>query len=218
MIAANEAARIDPDLVAKWLRGWALSRGKPGPEAIAGGWRVCVNEPDQIERYVFAGAGEYVRRLMASIAPPLTPIKICATPDEVAPLLTPPWVIDRTSPMMTKPMLAASEAIAIDNYCVALTGAGDVVIAFAVTGEGEAAASGRAALVGDVAVFDQILTQQAHRRRGLGGAIMRALENAAVARGAQRGMLVATEAGCGLYKTLGWELYAPYTTAIAPSD
>ena len=215
MIAANQGA--DPHLVEKWLRGWALSRGKPAPEAIEGGWRVSVNEPDQIERYVFARGGEDVRRLSASISRAFTPIKICAAPEAAAPLLNPPWVIDRTSSMMTKPALNASETRLADGYGVALTGVGEVLIAFAVTGAGDIAAGGRAALIGDVAVFDQISTQEAHRRRALGSAIMRTLENAVVARGAQRGMLVATEAGSALYKTLGWEAYSPYTTAIAPS-
>ncbi len=217
MIAAIQTGGADPKLVEKWLRGWALSRGKQAPQAIEGGWRVAVNEPDQIERYVFARGGDHVRRLTAAISPALTPIKVCATPDEVALLLSPPWVIDRTSPMMTKPALGAGEARAADGYRLALTGAGDVIIAFAVTGAGDIAAGGRAALVGEVAVFDQIATQEAHRRRALGGAIMRTLENAVVARGAQTGMLVATEAGCALYKTLGWETYAPYTTALAAS-
>ncbi len=216
MIAADERGDIDPSLVAKWLRGWALSRGKPPPEAIAGGWRVAVNEPDQIERYVFARGGEDVRRLTASMAPALTPIKICATPDEAAPLLAPPWAIERTSSMMTKPALSACEARIADGYRLAVTGAGDVVIAFAITGAGDIAAGGRAALIGEVAVFDQISTQEAHRRRALGGAIMRSLENAVVARGAERGMLVATDAGRALYQTLGWDAYAPYTTALAP--
>ena len=215
MIASDE--NIDPSLVAKWVRGWALSRGKPAPEAIDGGWRVQVNEPDQIARYVFPRSGESVRRLTASMAPTLTPIKICATPDDVAPVLAPPWKIDRTSPMMTKPALAGSNPIVADRYSVAVTGAGEVLIAFAVADGGDIAAGGRAALIEDVAVVDQIWTHEAHRRRKLASAIVRTLENAVLARGAQRGMLVATDAGCALYQTLGWQVYAPYTTALVPN-
>jgi GNAT superfamily N-acetyltransferase len=92
-----------------------------------------------------------------------------------------------------------------------------VLIAMAVTQSGDVVAGGRVALVGDVAVFDQISTQEAHQRKGLGSAVMRALENAAVDHGAGRGMLVATEAGHALYLTLDWRVYAPYTTAIAPT-
>jgi len=216
VIASDE--NIDQSLVAKWVRGWALSRGKPAPETIDGGWRVQVNEPDQIERYVLPRSGENVRRLTASMAPALTPIKICATPDDVAPLLAPPWKVDRTSPMMTKPALAGSEAIVADGYSLAVTGAGEVLIAFAVADGGDIAAGGRAALIEDVAVVDQIWTHEAHRRRKLASAIVRTLENAVLARGAQRGMLVATDAGCALYQTLGWQVYAPYTTALVPNS
>lgn len=87
----------------------------------------------------------------------------------------------------------------------------------AVTRVGDIVAGGRIALVEDIAVFDQIWTHEDHRRQGLGGAIMRSLEDAAANRGAVRGMLVATDAGCALYLTLGWQIHAPYTTAIVPS-
>jgi GNAT superfamily N-acetyltransferase len=210
------AGRVDPVLVGKWIRGWALSREKPQPQAIAGGWRVDVNEPEQAVRYVFSHADETVQQLTASISPRFTPVKICATPEDVAPLLAAPWVVERTAPMMTKVALAKSPSGRPDDYSVVLTGAGDVLIAFALTHGGDIAAGGRVALVDDVAVFDQISTNQAHQRRGLGGAIMRALENAAVERSAKRGMLVATDAGSALYLTLGWEVYGPYTTAIVP--
>ncbi|MBS0385857.1 MAG: GNAT family N-acetyltransferase [Proteobacteria bacterium] len=198
------------------MRGWALSRGKPSPEAIDGGWRVQVDEPEQIARYVFPSADESVRRLTESTSPALTPIKVCASPDAVAPRLASPWVIDRTSPMMTKPALAMADAMVAADYSVASTGAGAVLIAFAMTNAGDIAAGGRVALIEDVAVFDQIWTHEAHRRRGLASAVMQTLENAAAARSAQRAILVATDAGCALYKTLGWRVYAPYTTAIAP--
>lgn len=199
------------------LRGWALSRGKSAPDAIDGGWRVQVNEPDQIARYLFPQASEHVRRLTGATAPTLTPIKICATPDDVAPLLAPPWVIDRTAPMMAKGALQVSEAPVGEGYAIVVTGAGDVLVGFAITDADDIVAGGRVALIDEVAVFDQIWTHEAHRRRRLGSAIMRTLENAAVTRGAQRGMLVATDAGCALYQTLGWQVYAPYTTAIVPS-
>lgn len=210
-------ADVDAQLVGKWIRGWALSREKPPPQAIAGGWRVDVNDPEQTTRYVFPYADETVQQLTASISPRFTPIKICAAPPTVTPLLTPPWVIERTAPMMTKHVLASADTAVRDGYSVVLTGANDILIAFALTADGDIAAGGRVALVEDIAVFDQISANQAHQRRGLGSAVMRALENAALGRGATRGMLVATDAGCALYLTLGWQVYAPYTTAIAPS-
>jgi GNAT superfamily N-acetyltransferase len=216
--AEGQTLRADPQLVAKWICGWALSREKLAPEAIEGGWRVQVNEPDQIARYVFARADEHVRACASRATAPLTPIKVCAASAEVAPLLPDPWIVERTAPMMTKAIAQASnEGRAQDGYSVVLTGAGSVLMALAVTRAGDVVAGGRVAVVDDIAVFDQILTHEDHRRRGLGGAVMRTLENGAAQRGARRGMLVATDAGCALYLTLGWQVYAPYTTAIVPS-
>lgn len=182
-----------------------------------GGWRVEVNEPDQVARYVFPRADETVAHLTQAIRPALTPIKVCASAQEVTPLLAPPWTVQRTSLMMTNPSLTIAPPDQCDGYFVAVTGAGNVLIAMAVTRSGDIVAGGRVALVGDIAVFDQISTQEAHQRKGLGSAVMRALENEAADRGAARGILVATDAGCALYLTLGWQVYAPYTTAIVPS-
>ncbi|MFD9068413.1 GNAT family N-acetyltransferase [Kitasatospora purpeofusca] len=55
---------------------------------------------------------------------------------------------------------------------------------------------------------DQIETAPAHRRRGLGSVVMRALEDAGHRHGAATGLLVATPEGKALYSTLGWTLRA----------
>lgn len=61
---------------------------------------------------------------------------------------------------------------------------------------------------------DQVVTEPAHRRRGLGRTVMAALERAAVERGVVRGVLVATEDGLGLYGSLGWTVDSPVTAAV----
>lgn len=68
------------------------------------------------------------------------------------------------------------------------------------------AASGQVGLVEGWAVPDLITTERAHRRRGLGGALMTLLADAARDRGATDGALVASEEGRLLYRTLGWHL------------
>lgn len=153
-----------------------------------------------------------------SIAPPLTPIKICAPRETVEPLLSSPWKIERVAPMMMLPGLRYETPAPAEGYSLAVTGVGTVFLAMAVSRDGDVVASGRIALVDDVAVFDQIQTQEAHRRLRLGSAVMRALQSAAAARGARIGMLVATEAGQALYTSLGWRVYAPYVTAIVPQS
>ncbi|MGK5045242.1 hypothetical protein ACQ4WP_04955 [Janthinobacterium sp. GB4P2] len=59
------------------------------------------------------------------------------------------------------------------------------------TGDAAVAASGHAVEHAGVFVFDRIVTETAHRRRGL----------------------VATEDGLNLYVSLGWHTQSPYSTA-----
>ena len=71
------------------------------------------------------------------------------------------------------------------------------------------AASGRAGLTAaGTAVPDKIQTSEAHRRRGLGGAVMDALVDECRRRGAAHGLLVASVDGAGLYAALGWRRVA----------
>lgn len=76
------------------------------------------------------------------------------------------------------------------------------------------AAKGRVALVGPFAIYDQIETHEAHRRRGLGRLVMHALRENAACQGVDHGVLVATADGRALYTTLGWQLHSLYTTAV----
>jgi len=71
-------------------------------------------------------------------------------------------------------------------------------------------------MLGSHAVFDQIGTEAAFRRQGLGRVVMQALANRALARGAGEGLLVATEAGRQLYLGLDWHILSPYTSAFIP--
>jgi GNAT superfamily N-acetyltransferase len=73
----------------------------------------------------------------------------------------------------------------------------------------EMAASAQLAVVEDCAVPDKVETLAAHRRRGLGGAMMTALADAAVELGASRGLLMASTEGRALYTSLGWETLSP---------
>ncbi|WP_420833425.1 GNAT family N-acetyltransferase [Sphingomonas pollutisoli] len=78
--------------------------------------------------------------------------------------------------------------------------------------EGTIAASGYAAETQGVFIYDRIITEPAHRRRGLGQALMIALR-ATRKQPDSPELLVATEEGRALYSTLGWETISPYSTA-----
>jgi predicted GNAT family acetyltransferase len=75
--------------------------------------------------------------------------------------------------------------------------------------DGALAARGQIAVTGESAVVDQVETEPAHRRRGLGSVVMRRLANIAVERGATTAVLGASVEGKALYESLGWRVRAP---------
>jgi GNAT superfamily N-acetyltransferase len=93
-----------------------------------------------------------------------------------------------------------------------------VAMASVSAADGSHAADGRLVVVDGHAIFDRIATGEAHRRRGLGAAVMTALHERARELGARRGLLAATEAGHALYRTLGWQVQAPYSSAVIAGD
>jgi predicted GNAT family acetyltransferase len=87
-----------------------------------------------------------------------------------------------------------------------------------ITGEtGELAASGYATEAGGVFLYDRIVTEIDHRRRGLGSAVMSALAGVRQS-AASVPVLVATEDGRALYTQLGWTLHTPFSTACIPPE
>lgn len=214
MIARHTPETLD-EIVRAWVEGWARSRGTAAPTAAYGGLRVEVGLPDQKARYVFAGPSAGVAQASREIDEPHVFIKVCAPPQVVEPLLTEGWALEPVGFLMITDDLTRSARRAADGYRYEIEVApnGYVVTAYA-EWNGEAAASGRAFLAGAVAVFDQIVTEPDHRRRGLGRAVMHELALAAAHAGATHGALVATPDGQALYSTLGWRLVSPLTTAV----
>lgn len=205
-------------LLAIWIRGWALVRGLPAPVALSdGAWRVDVNQPDQLTRYVLPdGKTGLAAGLAHELRTPATWLKVCAEREELAAVLPPHW---KMSDQRTFMRLALAETAAPPisaGLSLSLTEAGPVTQAALKTGAGKTAAHGNLIILGRHAVFDQIGTDADFRRRGLGRAIMQALAERALARGASEGLLVATEAGRHLYLALDWRVLAPYASAYIP--
>lgn len=214
MIARPAPETLD-EIVRAWVEGWARSRGTAPPTPAYGGLHVEVGLPDQKARYVFAGPSPGVAQASREIEEPDVFIKVCAPPEAVQPLLAQGWALEPVGFLMVADDLARPAPRGADGYRyeIEVLPHGYVVVAHA-EWNGEAAASGRAFLAGAVAVFDQIVTAPAHRRRGLGRAVMHELALAAAHAGATRGALVATPDGQALYSTLGWRLVSPLTTAV----
>ncbi|SEW52711.1 GNAT family N-acetyltransferase [Chitinophaga arvensicola] len=208
---------VDPQLLETWLTGWSLSRGLPIPVPDHGGFRVDVGWPDQQTRYVFAGPGERLQHLAATIRDPWIFLKVCAPVAVVRALLPDRWVIESPAFMMICPTpMTGPSAELPAGYQLDTDMQTSVPVVRVLTTGGQEAAIGRIVFVNNMVIYDRIATHPDHQRRGLGTVIMKSLEGIAAANGITRGVLVATSAGRALYETLGWQLYAPYTTAVIP--
>lgn len=207
---------VAPALIEAWARGRALARGSAVPVRDGEAFRCDTGLPDERARYVFASAGPAVRALAERIVAPCIFLKVCARASVVAPLLPARWAIRPAGFLMScdGSMTGAAPAPP-PGYRIETVAEGG---AFAVTvrdGRGVAVASGKAGRIGAMLVYDQIGTDAAYRRRGFGRVVMKALE--ALGDGADGPqMLVATEDGRALYRTLGWSLLSCYTTAVIP--
>ncbi len=113
--------------------------------------------------------------------------------------------------------LRGGDTTAPEGYRIQTDKVGEVAFARLIAGSGEIAAGGQVAIEGPFATFDQIVTAEAHRRKGLGRRIMTILSSIALDLEARQGVLVATESGAALYKAMGWSLVSQVTAASYPT-
>jgi GNAT superfamily N-acetyltransferase len=181
---------------------------------IAGAFRIDVGLPQHKTRYVFPQCSDDVRRLAETVHDPEVHIKVCAPPEAVQRLLPPHWMIERLGFMMTRPPAHPAIPPLPEGYRGEAWITPPILCVQVTVPSGLATATGRVALVGPFAIYDQIETHEAHRRRGLGNFVMHALGKHASDQGVNHGVLVATADGRALYTTLGWQMHSLYTTAI----
>lgn len=203
----------DPDLLAVWTRGWALTRGVAPPVRDGAAWRIEVGAPDQLRRFVFAEAGLEVTQRAETVREPHVFLKICADPATVWPLLPAGWDIRPSGFLMT--LEGQMPDGSPPAGCQATFEAVGAVLFCRLVLDGVEAARGRAVAVDGLTIFDRIAVETGYRRRGLGGEVMRRLHEET---GQSRGVLVATSDGRALYSALGWRLHTEYTTAASPGS
>ncbi|AXJ94730.1 MULTISPECIES: GNAT family N-acetyltransferase [unclassified Sphingomonas] len=205
---------IDPALVRGWLAARSVSRGLPAPVADHGGWRVDTGGEDEHRRYVFAAAGAGLVDLVNGIDAPRIFVKLCADEATLRALVPPRWSVLPANCMMVRDG-PASAATLPAGYRMTVDTNGSVTRVDLIAADGSLAARGYAAESDGVFAYDRIVTEEAHRRRGLGRVVMATLA-AARRDAASREVLTATPMGRALYETIGWQVYAPYTTAVIP--
>ncbi len=193
----------------QWAEGWAVARRVPRPVDVPWGLRIDVGQPAQTVRHVLLDTDAATARdLVASITEPTTCVKAFLTLDAMRPWFGATW--EPVDPCFLMAVdLRPSPTRTPDGYTAAVDTADGVVSARVRTADGDLAASGLAGLTGTACVYDQIVTEPAHQRRGLGTVVMGLLTDAALAAGATEGVLGATVPGRALYETLGWKVLAP---------
>jgi len=204
------------DLTARWIEGWVRCRPGSGARRVDGGWEVAVVgsqkrhvetvlvEPDPalLEAYAAPAAAEPGRWVsVLTVAPRTDPVPAGLE-----------LLLDREQ-MMSAPLavLVAEEAPGTHPRDLLLDASSTRCRLTLLDGD-EVAARGTVGLYGTTAVFDQIGTEEAHRRRGHGSRLMAALGAWAVEHGAREGVLVASVEGQALYTRLGWSTAAHLAT------
>ncbi|MFH9420166.1 GNAT family N-acetyltransferase [Streptomyces sp. NPDC017529] len=207
-----------PELVRTWVAGWAVSRRTPRPTEQPWGLHIEVGLPHQAGRHVLPEPDEPSVRAAATTAVtvPRTWLKVPLEPDVVEPWLPEGWVVDRaeTGHLMAVDLRTAHRPALPDGYTTTTQTREGVTYVQVHAPTGEPAAKGQAAVIGHATVIDQVSTEPAHRRRGLGRHVMHTLTDHALDEGSALGILGATDEGRALYESLGWKAHAPLAACI----
>lgn len=218
MSTTTRAAHTIPELVMAWGRGWTVSRRTAPPVAVAGGFRVDVGLPGHRVRHILHS---HTHDSLAALADRQTEagnwIRIAGPTALLRQALPPDWTMDAAGHLMTT-AFTAGRVDAPHGYVIEVETEGDRAVARARDEHGEAAASAQLGRTGAFGVIDQVRTEPAHQRRGLGTALMSALSDRATELGATTGILVGTDAGRALYEALGWTYRSDFPGAFRKED
>ncbi|MDQ0064517.1 GNAT family N-acetyltransferase [Chryseobacterium lathyri] len=208
---------VSSDIIDKWLKAWSLSRKLPLPVKYKSGFKVEVGEEKQKIRYVFPEINDDFIELSKQIDEPWIYLKACASPDEVKDEISENWIIQPPGYMMgcSSPMNISRKNLC-EGYQLEYEKYNSTTAVKIINENGELACIGRIVLVNDLAVYDRIITEENHQRKGLATFLMQELEKIALSNGIHNNFLVATEQGKSLYETMGWELYSSYTSIVIP--
>ncbi len=203
---------VTRDLLFAWAGGRSRSRGLPPPVIDGDAVRVDTGLPGEDRRFIFAAVRPAITAVAARIDRPGILIKLCAPLPELLALLPAGWRGHPQAFLMALDGAMHPGARSLPaTYSLSIGGDGPVHVVHVIASDGSLAARGRAVGNAGVFVFDQIVTEPAHRRRGLGGHVMRSL--AACNTAGDRPVLTATAAGHALYTALGWQTLCFYSTA-----
>ena len=205
-------------IVEKWLTAWSLSRKLPLPSKYKSGLMVEVGYENQKKRYVFTALHDDLIELSKSITQPGIFLKVCSSPDEIKNNIAEKWIVQPQGYMMScfHPMNILNCTLN-DEYKLEFEHYNSTYVIRIITKNGTLASIGRVVLVDDLAIYDRILTEENHKRKGLATFLMQELEKIALKNGVYNNFLVATEQGKLFYESIGWEIYCLYTSLVIPN-
>ncbi|WP_232519871.1 GNAT family N-acetyltransferase [Actinosynnema pretiosum] len=206
------------DLIRRWERGWSACRGWTRQPEERGALRVLLGLPGRHRELIALRLSPELAAEVAAADEPTWLTVPTERPAEAARTLAEAGLHVRPTRehLMTRPLADHPAPLLPPGYhpVVTVTDAAVLRVELRHTGT-TVAASGQAALVDGDTVFDRVETAPAHRRKGLGSAVMALLAAEAVTRGATRGVLVATPDGHALYTALGWSTAAEVVIAAS---
>ncbi|MDX8033005.1 GNAT family N-acetyltransferase [Lentzea sp. BCCO 10_0856] len=195
------------ELVERWHRGWIAADGLTS-EYRDGYLVVHVNRPHRQYEWIAtddADTAAIARIVAASGEPNWLSVPTHAPEKVVAEIEAAGLIVARPDETFMKRALAGHPAPEPPaGYAVEVTRS-PVIQVRVLTADGEEAASGLMAVVGEDAVAHRIETAEAHRRRGLGSVVMGTLVRETAKDGATTGLLFSSTEGVHLYGRLGWE-------------
>ncbi len=203
----------------KWAFGYCAARGYAPPVAAPATPALWfeAGKPDQAGRFILEkGTGEAAAAAFAAVEAPHIYVDIAAPRGTILPHIPPRWRA-RDPMWLMATGIDAPEARPAPGFAIEIGESADRFEAIARYTDGSLAARGVLGIHGDVAVYDQIVTEAQFGRRGLGSAIMAELGHHAARRGVTTRLLVATADGKALYERLGWTLRSDIVSVISPS-
>ncbi|WP_183029958.1 GNAT family N-acetyltransferase [Altericroceibacterium spongiae] len=203
---------VDPQILKAWLSARSIARGLSAPVPEYGGFRVDTRSDTEVARWVFPQIVSGLETLAHSICKPRYFLKLCGSAEDLRALLPANWTLHAPSYFMQATSSSWPVRHLPRGYRIALSRANAVSEVRIFSEAGDLAASGYGAEAGNVFIYDRIVTQPDHRRRGLGRILMQKLHETK-SQTCNTQLLVATEDGRSLYATLGWKTISPYSTA-----
>ncbi|MEO8672197.1 MAG: GNAT family N-acetyltransferase [Tahibacter sp.] len=215
----NRTSEVNTNqLLVAWVHGWAISRRTAAAIKLPNGcFKIHVGVQGHVARYILPGSDlSEIRSVATDIVEPGTWLKAAAPPNVVSAVLPEWWSVQAAEYLMGSALTAEVAARVPTDYQLSIQTEEMAATATLTHASGELAATARVGISGTFAIFDQVVTEPNHRRKGLGSVVMQSLRNHAISMRAVTGVLVATEDGLALYRALGWYLSTPMTAAVIP--